>query len=87
MRGARRGGVAAIIVLALLVPRNALAWLPEGHLATGAIAYDALERHAPQAVAVILRLMLSHPDRPRSIATSATSATSRAAPGPAGLSS
>ena len=54
--------VAAAALLALFVPRTAGAWLPEGHLATGAIAYDALEIHAPEAVAVVLRLIRSHPE-------------------------
>ena len=61
----RRRAVIAAMLLALLVPRTAAAWLPEGHLATGAIAFDALERHDPEAVAVILRLMQSHPERAR----------------------
>ena len=55
--------VAAAMLLALLVPQTAEAWLPEGHLATGAIAFDALERRHPEAVAAILRLMQSHPER------------------------
>ena len=52
-RTRRRAAIAAM-VLALLVPRTAAAWLPEGHLATGAIALDALERHHPKAVTAIL---------------------------------
>lgn len=56
---------AAAVLLALLVPRTAGAWLPEGHLATGAITYDVVERHDPKAVAVILQLMQSHPERAR----------------------
>src|SRR6266446_787381 len=57
--------IAAAVLLALRVPRTAGAWFPEGHMATGAIAYDALERHDRQAIAVILRLMQSHPERGR----------------------
>ena len=62
---ALRRRLALLMLLALLLPRTAAAWLPEGHLATGAIAFDALERHNPEAVAAILRLMQSHPERAR----------------------
>lgn len=34
-------------------------------MATGALAYDALERRDPQAVAAVIRLMQAHPDRAR----------------------
>ena len=60
-----RKQLAVAVLLALLVPRTAAAWLPEGHLATGAIAFDVLERHDPGAAAAVLRLMQSHPERAR----------------------
>ncbi len=43
----------------------ALAWLPPGHMATGAIAYDSLERRDPDAVAAIVSLERAHPDHAR----------------------
>ena len=57
--------VIVAVLLALLAPRTARAWLTEGHMATGAIAYAALERHNPEAIAVVMRLMQSHPERAR----------------------
>ena len=65
--GRGRGIVAAIGAAAalLLAPAASRAWLPDGHMATGALAYDALERRDPQAVATVVRLMQSHPDRAR----------------------
>ena len=62
---APRRRLAVALLLALLLPRVAAAWLPEGHLVTGAIAFDVLERHDPEAVTNILRLMQSHPERAR----------------------
>ena len=57
--------VAAFLAAALWTASPARAWLPDGHMATGALAYDALERRDPQAVAAIVRLMQSHPERAR----------------------
>ena len=48
-----------------LVPQPALAWLAPGHMATGAIAYDALERQDPAAVAAIVGVEQAHPDHAR----------------------
>ena len=50
----------------MLIPGgSALAWLSPGHMATGAIAYDALDRRDPDAVAAIVSLERNHPDYPR----------------------
>ncbi|WP_342241975.1 S1/P1 nuclease [Inquilinus sp. OTU3971] len=61
----RPAGLGAVLMLALLVPHQAWAWLREGHTATAALAYDILEQRDPEAIAVILRLMQAHPDRAR----------------------
>lgn len=55
----------ALLALVLLLPQPALAWLGEGHRATGALAYDLLEQRDPAAITAILRLMQAHPDRAR----------------------
>ncbi len=56
----------AVLVLAIAaLAGRAAAWLPDGHMATGALAYDALERRDPAAAAVVIRLMATHPDRVR----------------------
>ena len=47
------------------VPDRAFAWLAPGHMATGAIAYDALERRDPAAVAAIVVIEAAHPDDTR----------------------
>ena len=57
--------VVFICCFVLLGPCAARAWLGPGHMATGALAYDALERRDPQAVAAIVRIMQSHPDKAR----------------------
>jgi hypothetical protein len=54
-----------LLALLLLLPQPALAWLGEGHRATGTLAYDLLEQRDPEAIAAILRLMQAHPDRAR----------------------
>ena len=56
---------ALALALLALTPNASRAWLPEGHMATGALAFDALERRDPQAAAVIVRLMEAHPERAR----------------------
>ncbi len=63
----RLGFLLAVVFggLAALLPAAALAWLPDGHMATGALAYDALERRDPQAVAAVVRIMQFHPERAR----------------------
>jgi hypothetical protein len=55
----------ALLMLVLIVPHQASAWVREGHMATGALAYDILEQRDPEAIAAILRLMQAHPDRAR----------------------
>lgn len=54
-----------VLMLALLMPQQAMAWLREGHTATAALAYDILEQRDPEAIAAVLRLMRAHPDRAR----------------------
>lgn len=61
----RAAGLGAVLMLVLLVPHQASAWLREGHTATAALAYDILEQRDPEAIAAILRLMQAHPDRAR----------------------
>ena len=58
---ARRLLAAAGALAALATP--ARAWTPQGHMATGALAYDDLERRDPAAVATILRLLPALPYR------------------------
>jgi hypothetical protein len=62
-----RGLVRLVLSLCmLLLPATAArAWLAPGHMAAGAITYDALQARDPQAVAAIVQLMQSHPDRAR----------------------
>nr|WP_256430018.1 S1/P1 nuclease [Caulobacter sp. S45] len=57
--------VTAACAAVLLSPGAACAWLAPGHMATGAIAYDSLERRDRQAVAAVVQIMMSHPDRAR----------------------
>lgn len=64
-RRPRRGAAMAAAMALALAPCGVKAWLPDGHMATGALAYDALERRDPEAVAVIVRIMQSHPDHAR----------------------
>jgi hypothetical protein len=61
----RAAGLGAALMLALFVPHQASAWVREGHMATGALAYDILEQRDPEAIAAVLRLMQAHPDRAR----------------------
>lgn len=61
----RPAWLGALLLMILVLPQPASAWLGEGHRATGALAHDLLEQDDPQAVAVILRLMQAHPDRAR----------------------
>lgn len=55
--------VSAALGLGVLSPAPALAWNDQGHMATGDIAYDALSARDPKAVAAIVAIMQSHPDR------------------------
>jgi hypothetical protein len=43
----------------------ALAWSAQGHMASGAVAYDRLATDDPTAIDRIRALMAAHPDRPR----------------------
>ncbi|MHB8285883.1 MAG: S1/P1 nuclease [Caulobacteraceae bacterium] len=61
----RRAAFAACCLVALAAPGSALAWLAPGHMATGAVAYDTLERRDPDAVAAIVALERAHPDAAR----------------------
>jgi hypothetical protein len=49
----------------LLACAPVMAWNNQGHMATGAIAYDTLTRTDPAAVAAIVAIMRAHPDRAR----------------------
>jgi S1/P1 Nuclease len=58
--------IRALIALILFaLPVSAHAWSHQGHMATGAIAYDRLARENPQAVAAIVTIMAQHPDKAR----------------------
>jgi hypothetical protein len=61
----RATGLGIVLMLALLMPHQASAWLREGHMATATMAYEVLEQQDPEAIATILRLMRAHPDRAR----------------------
>lgn len=54
----------AALLLALL-PAPAFAWSNQGHMATGAIAYDTLTARDPASVAAIVAIMDRHPDHAR----------------------
>ncbi len=60
-----RARLLALVAALWLAASPALAWLGDGHMTTGALAYDALMRRDPRAVAAVLRLMRAHPDRAR----------------------
>jgi hypothetical protein len=49
----------------LIAAAPAHAWSDQGHMATGAIAYDRLSASDPTAIAAIVALMADHPDRER----------------------
>jgi S1/P1 nuclease len=42
--------------------QSAMAWSPEGHMATGAMAYEELRTTDPRVVEIIVELMAQHPD-------------------------
>jgi hypothetical protein len=48
-----------------LAPSTAMAWSNQGHMVTGAIAYDDLMRTSPKLVAEVVQIEKSHPDRAR----------------------
>ena len=52
-------------ILLLTAARPLRAWSAQGHMATGAIAFDLLGQRSPAAIAAIEQLMESHPDRAR----------------------
>jgi len=52
-------------LIILIVASPAHAWSNQGHMATGAIAYDLLAQRDPAAIAAVERLIDSHPDRAR----------------------
>jgi S1/P1 Nuclease len=58
-----RRALLALLLFALPLP--AFAWSNQGHMATGAIAYDRLARENPQAIAAIVAIMAQHPDKAR----------------------
>jgi hypothetical protein len=49
----------------LLACEPASAWSAQGHMASGAIAYDRLAADDPSAIDQIRQLMIAHPDRAR----------------------
>lgn len=55
----------ALAAALLLHAAPALAWANQGHMATGAVAYDTLVRADPAAAAAVVALMAAHPDRAR----------------------
>jgi len=65
--GGRRAAarVLAAVALSVAAASPARAWDKQGHMATGAIAYDTLMRENPRVVAQIVALMAHHPDRAR----------------------
>ncbi len=56
---------AAAVAASLTTAAPAAAWDNQGHMATGAIAYDALARSRPDIVRAVASLMAAHPDRAR----------------------
>jgi len=59
----RIGWCFGILLLATADPVSA--WSAQGHMATGAIAFDLLSRRDPAAITAIEQLMQHHPDRAR----------------------
>ncbi len=57
------GALLAAAVAASTSP--AVAWSNQGHMVTGAIAYDDLARSSPALVAEVEKIMASHPDHAR----------------------
>lgn len=64
-RGRTLRGLCAAVLLAVSAAAPARAWLSDGHMATGALAYDDLVRRDPAAAAAVVRIMAAHPDRAR----------------------
>ena len=61
----RRLGAAGAALAALAAAGPAAAWDNQGHMASGAIAYDILARTRPAVVRAVVALMTAHPDGPR----------------------
>ena len=58
--------LAALAAAAALVAAGpAAAWDNQGHMATGAIAYDVIARSRPDLVRAVVAIMAAHPDRAR----------------------
>jgi hypothetical protein len=56
---------ALCIVAVGVQPNGAAAWSNQGHMVTGAVAYDDLARTDPGLVAKIEAIMANHPDKAR----------------------
>lgn len=65
MRIKQRLASALCIVVAAAPSTTALAWSNQGHMVTGAIAYDDLARTDPTLIARIETIMADHPDKAR----------------------
>lgn len=50
-----------IFVLSFLLASPAFAWTKSGHMVTGAIAYDVMQRDNPEALKEIIRILKKHP--------------------------
>ena len=58
--------IALYLTVFFVIPvAPARAWSNQGHMATGAIAYDLLAHRDPAAVQAVAALMAAHPDRAR----------------------
>lgn len=65
MRITQRLALALAIAAAATPALPAFAWSNQGHMVTGAIAYDDLARTDPALVASIVAIMANHPDKAR----------------------
>ncbi|HWU74619.1 MAG TPA: S1/P1 nuclease, partial [Sphingomonas sp.] len=65
MRINQRLACALCIAAALAPSTPAFAWSNQGHMVTGAIAYDDLARTDPALIAKIEAIMADHPDKAR----------------------
>ena len=65
MTANRKVFIALVLATTVLSSSPSSAWDAQGHMATGAIAYDALVRSNPRAVIAILEIMREHPDHAR----------------------
>ncbi|MEO8114195.1 MAG: S1/P1 nuclease, partial [Phenylobacterium sp.] len=62
-----RNWLAGVLVAGgmLAAPQAALAWSNQGHMVTGAVAYDDLAATDPKLVAKVEAVMAAHPDKAR----------------------